>query len=116
MPARTLCPQNLDFMLFSWLDVGELLTRERFADHSMETVKATVGLAAEIAEEVLLPSYKAGDRDEPVQGPEGVRVNPAVRDAVRAFGKAGLTGGPFDTRHDGLQIPETVHATVMAYC
>ena len=105
----------VDFLMFDWLDAESLLESPRFADHSAETVGAIVDLASRIAENEFLPCYQTGDRNEPQLRADGVRIDPDVAAAVRAFCDAGLSSGPFDAELDGMQLPETVHAVVMAH-
>lgn len=113
MAPRTLRRQDLDFLL-GWLDLPALLARAPFADHSAETVASILDTAGRLAENAFLPHYKTADSDEPRLTPEGVKVHPEVAAAVRTFADLGLMAGPFDAEIGGLQLPEVVHAAVMA--
>ena len=112
--ASVLSRRLVDFLVFDWLEADGLSSRARFADHSRETLSAVIDLAERVAENDFLPHYKSGDRDEPQLGPDGVTVSPGIRQAVRTFLDAGLNAGPFDAGLGGLQLPELVHAVVMA--
>jgi len=115
MPTPLLSRRDIDFLIFDWLRIDDLFARERFAEHSRETVTAVIDLAERLTEAEFLPHYKDADRDEPKLRADGVEVHPAVRAAVRAFSEAGLAAGPFDASLGGLQLPELVHTAVMAY-
>jgi alkylation response protein AidB-like acyl-CoA dehydrogenase len=116
MADNILSRKLVDFLVFDWLQAEALSSRPRFADHSRETMDAVIDLAGKVAENDFLPHYKAADRDEPQLTPDGVRVHPDVAKGVRTFIEAGLSAGPFDTELGGLQLPELVHAAVMANC
>ena len=49
-PSHLLSRADLDFLLHDWLRVSELTGRERYADHSRETIDAVLDLSAELAE------------------------------------------------------------------
>jgi len=112
--AAILSRRLVDFLVFDWLGAAELLQRARFADHSRETFDAVIDLAERVAQNDLLPHYKSADRDEPELTAEGVKVSPGIRQGVRTFLDAGLNAGPFDAGLGGMQLPELVHAAVMA--
>ena len=115
MTPRTLRRDDLDFLL-GWLGLPDLLARPRYSDYSAETVAAILDTAQRLAENEFLPHYKAADRDEPQLTDSGVFVHPEVRAAVIKFAELGLMAGPFDAEMGGLQLPEIVHAAVMAQC
>jgi alkylation response protein AidB-like acyl-CoA dehydrogenase len=102
------------FLLFDWLRLDTLLARDRFADHDRASVQAVLDLAHRLAADAFLPHYKKADAEEPRLVDGRVRVHPEVRDGVRAFCAAGFTAGPFDAALGGQQLPELVHAAVMA--
>ena len=52
--------RDLDFLLFDWLRVEDLLARPRFADHSRETLDAVLDLSEGLAADVFVPAYKPG--------------------------------------------------------
>ncbi|MGZ6791498.1 MAG: acyl-CoA dehydrogenase N-terminal domain-containing protein, partial [Mycobacteriales bacterium] len=45
MASLLLSRRDLDFLLHEWLDVCALTSRERYAEHSRETIDAVLDLA-----------------------------------------------------------------------
>ena len=99
--------RDLDFLLHEWLNLGALFTRPDFADHSRETIDAMLDLATRIAADKYLPHYKHTDREEPFLDEDGVRVLPAMREAVRATAEAGLFAAGFPSAQGGMDLPST---------
>jgi butyryl-CoA dehydrogenase len=113
--SRLLSRRDLDFLLYEWLRVDELTSRDRFAEHSRETFEAVLDLCAELAEERFAPHLKAGDRHEPVLDGDRVTVLPEVKEALDALGRAGVIGAAMDASVGGLQLPATVAAAGFAW-
>src|SRR5688572_29358812 len=107
--------RDLDFLLFEWLNVEEVLARPKFADHSRETVTAILDMCREIAIGEFLPLYKRCDIEEPKLTPDGVWVVPEIRRALDAFSEAGLSAAVFDAEFGGMQLPEVVHSAAMSH-
>lgn len=114
MTTAVLDRRDIDFLLFDWLGLDALLDHPRYAEHSRDTVTAVLDLAAQLAETVFLPTFKAGDQHEPQLVDGQVRVLPAIADAVRRFADAGLMAGPFEAAHGGHQLPQLVHYASIA--
>src|SRR5690606_25495503 len=49
MPSPVLSRRDLDFLLYDWLDIESLTSRDRFAEHSRETFDAVLDLSSDIA-------------------------------------------------------------------
>jgi alkylation response protein AidB-like acyl-CoA dehydrogenase len=107
--------RDLDFLLFEWLKIDELLDRPAFSEHSRETVAAMLDMCAEIASREFLPHYRRSDVEEPRLTADGVWVVPEIGTALRAFSDAGLSAAVFDTSVGGLQLPEVVCSAAMSY-
>ncbi|MCB1395396.1 MAG: acyl-CoA dehydrogenase [Rhodobacteraceae bacterium] len=109
--TETLFPPDLvDFLLFDWLNLEQLLQRPQFADHDRESVTALLDLADRMAREEFLPHYKTADQVEPRLTPEGdVQVLPQAGVALSAYADAGFMAAPFAAEHGGLGLPELVH-------
>ncbi|HKR90417.1 MAG TPA: acyl-CoA dehydrogenase [Phenylobacterium sp.] len=106
--------RDLDFLLFEWLRLEELLERPRFSDHAAEEIRSIVQLVERVAEQELAPHLRASDLDEPRLDPEGqVRVLPDVARAVRTIAEAGIFGSAFDTDLGGSQLPNLVHVACL---
>ncbi|GAA1480012.1 acyl-CoA dehydrogenase [Gordonia sinesedis] len=114
--AEPLSRRDLDFMLYEWLDVESLTTRERYAEHSRETFDAVLDLAADIATSRFAPANKKGDQHEPYVNDDGkVVLLDEVRTGLQTFLDAGLIAGPFDSSLGGMQLPDVVNRAAMAW-
>ena len=107
--------RDLEFLLHEWLRTDELFERDRYAEHSRETVDALLGLAEEIATTRFAPHNRAADLQEPRFDGETVHLVPEVADALRAFADAGFVGAPLDASVDGGQLPGSVFNACMAW-
>jgi alkylation response protein AidB-like acyl-CoA dehydrogenase len=108
--------EDLDFLLFDWLDVVALTSRPRFAEHSRETFDAVLDVSADLASRYFAPHNHLVDAEEPTIGSDGSVVMPAeVKEALEHFGAAGITAGPFDEEIGGLQLPMTIGRACLAW-
>ncbi len=107
--------EDIEFLLFDWLDVTGLARLDRFSGQTAEDYRAILDLGERIAREAFLPAYKIGDREEPRLAEDGrVVVQPQIASAVRAFLDAGLQLATVDAEHGGLQLPVTIATAVTA--
>ncbi|MCA2010952.1 acyl-CoA dehydrogenase [Cereibacter sphaeroides] len=105
-----LLPEGLvDFLLFDWLGLDEVLARPKHADLDREAVGAFLSLADRMAKEHFLPHYKTADREEPYLTQDGeVRALQAIAPALKAHAEAGFVAAPFSEELGGLGLPELV--------
>ncbi|MFE1591223.1 acyl-CoA dehydrogenase [Nocardia sp. NPDC058705] len=116
MTDDVLCKRDLEFLLYEWLDIGALTSRERFAEHSRETFDAVLELSADIAIKEFAPHNKKADQNQPVMRPDGtVEMIDEVGHALEIFAKAGLMSGQFDEELGGMQLPATIARVAMAW-
>ncbi|TCN52770.1 butyryl-CoA dehydrogenase/hypothetical protein [Rhodococcus sp. SMB37] len=116
MPAPVLSRRDLDFLLYDWLDVESLTSRERFAEHSRDTFDAVLDLSADLASKHFATHNKKADAQEPRIGEDGrVEIIPEVKAALDLFAKAGLIAGGFDESLGGMQLPMTLLRASMAW-
>ena len=114
--TEVLSRRDLEFLLYEWLDVTALTSRERFAEHSRETFDAVLGLSADIAHKYFATHNKKSDANEPTMRPDGtVEIISEVKKALDAFSGAGLLAGQFDERIGGMQLPTAVSRAAMAW-
>src|SRR5690242_247636 len=107
--------RDVDFLLYEWLNVTALTSRQRFAEHSRETFDAVLDLAEELATEQFAPHNRLSDTDEP-QVVDGVVRTPApVRAAIEAFARSGFLSGSADEAVGGSQLPTTVHRAALLW-
>ena len=114
-PSQLLDRRDLDFLLHDWLRVEELFTRERYAEHSRETVDDLMDLAQRLAEEQFAPHNQKADVEEPRLVDGRVQLVPEAEKAVRAFAEAGLVGASLPESVGGLQLPTVVANAVFAW-
>ena len=106
---------DLDFLLHDWLRVSELTERERYADHSRETIDAVIDLSAELAEKYFAPHNRQADLVEPKLVGEDVELIPEIGEALRRFADADLTGAALDAEVGGMQLPYAAYLACMAW-
>ena len=115
-PPPVMSRRDLDFMLHEWLEVDQLLSRERFAEHSRETIDGLLDLSESLATKYFLPAHRLADREEPVIDADGKAVLvPEVVEAVRRYGDAGLQASTFDAELGGMQVPYVVHTAATQF-
>jgi len=115
MTSRLLSRRDLEFLLYEWLEVTELCTRPRHADHSRETFDGALDTAERIATEVFLPHRRRSDLEEPHFDGEKVQLIPEARLAYAAFADAGLLAAAQDYEFGGMQLPTVVDKACFAY-
>ena len=97
--------QTLDFLLFDWLQAGELTARERFAEHSTETFAAVLDTCEKIARERFAPFNRLADTQEPHFDGERVHLPAATHEATRAYAESGMLAAAQDYDVGGMQLP-----------
>ena len=101
--------RDLEFLLYEWLDVESLTSRERFSAHSRETFDAVLELSADIAMKCFAPANKIGDANEPYIGDDGKVVLPdEIVAGLTEYRKAGLISASFDDELGGMQLPTVI--------
>ncbi len=115
MASNLLSRRDLDFLLFEWLRVEELTTRDRFAEHSRETFSALLDLCEDLAARYFAPHNKKNDAHEPTFDGERVSVIPEVKQALDAFAKADLLAMSMDHALGGWQVPTVVAGAGLAW-
>ncbi|MBC7413706.1 MAG: acyl-CoA dehydrogenase [Herminiimonas sp.] len=115
MQSKILSRRDLDFLLYEWLDVASLTTRERYADHSRETFDAVLDTCEQIASDLFEPHNKKNDQHEPHFDGEHVSMIPEVKAALDVFSAAGLMAAGQDYAMDGMQLPCVVEKAGFAY-
>ncbi|MCO8270769.1 acyl-CoA dehydrogenase [Actinoplanes sp. TRM 88003] len=115
MSSKILSRRDLDFLLYEWLDVEALTSRDRFAEHSRETFDAFLDVSAQIAERDFAPHNRRSDLEEPTF--DGVRVSviPEVAAALKVFNETGLLSATMDSSVGGLQMPHVVARACFAW-
>jgi len=107
--------RDLDFLLHDWLDTDALYARERYREHSRQTVDAVLDLAEQVATSSFAPHNRAADLEEPRFDGSTVTVIPEVGAALRAFADAGFLTATLDESAGGGQLPYSVYTACMAW-
>lgn len=103
----------LDFMLFEWLDLDDLLAQPRFADHSDETCRALLKGASDVAAQFFEPANRVSDAEEPyVDGAGEVVLPKQTHRAFEAYRDFGVMGASHDLELGGSQLPKLVELAV----
>ena len=107
--------QSLDYLLHDWLGVTALLSRPRFADHSVETFTQVLDTCERIAREKFAPFNRLCDTQEPHF--DGVRVHlpQATHDACAAYVESGMLAAAQDYELGGMQLPCAIEMAANAF-
>lgn len=107
--------QDVDFLLFDWLNIEALNQRPRFAGQERSDYVAVLNVYEDLATDLFAPHNKKNDSHEPSFDGERVTVNPEVSVALKAFADAGLMSTAFSTEWNGMSLPNTIERAGMAY-
>ncbi|EKF75545.1 acyl-CoA dehydrogenase [Alcanivorax hongdengensis A-11-3] len=97
--------RDLRFQLFDVLDTGALFDRERFREHSRETVEAALDTAEKLAREKFASHNSLADGDEPRFENGKVVMRPEVKEAYDAYIEAGFLSSMASFEEGGMQLP-----------
>jgi butyryl-CoA dehydrogenase len=106
---------TVDFLLYDWLKVNNLQSRERFADHSRETFDAVLDTCERIARDKFGPFNRLVDIEEPKFDGVKVILPKATHDAYKAYAESGMLSAAQDYDVGGMQLPYTVEAAANAF-
>jgi alkylation response protein AidB-like acyl-CoA dehydrogenase len=106
---------TLDFLLHDWIGVGQLLQRERFAEHSADTFAAVLDTCERIAREKFAPFNRLTDVQEPHFDGEKVHLPQATHEAMKAYVASGMLAAAQDYEVGGMQLPCVVEMAANAF-
>lgn len=107
--------RDIRFLLYEFLDTASLLKRARYREHSLGVFEATLDAARNIAEKNLLPHYQKADASEPTFDGQQVHMLPETRQAWDVIRASGFLRIGCDAQDGGLQLPEVIVRSVLAY-
>lgn len=107
MTASLLSSEDLEFLLYGWLNAGDLVDEE--------ILMPFLELSEKLAEKAFLPHYKLSDRDEPSLTAKGVRVCPAIAPALRQYAELGFFAASFPEEFGGLGLTYLACSASFAY-
>ena len=106
---------TLDFLLHDWLGVASLLTRPRFAEHSVETFAAVLDTCERIARDKFAPFNRLSDTQEPHFDGHKVHLPQATHDAMAAYVGSGMLAAAQDYALGGMQLPCVIEMAANAF-
>lgn len=106
---------TLDFLLYDWLGVTELLERERYADHSRETFDAVLDTCERIARDKVAPHNHTMDVEEPTFDGEKVTLPAGRHEAHQAYVDSGIPAAGQDYDIGGMQLPYTLEVAANGF-
>ncbi|MCG6656980.1 acyl-CoA dehydrogenase [Halomonas campisalis] len=115
MTQTLLNDRDISFQLYEVLDTEALLRRPRYLEHSRETFDATLETARKVAERYFADHNQKGDAQEPTFDGERVHLIPETQAAWDAFAEGGFLAAHHDFEDGGMQLPEVVLRSCMAY-
>ncbi|MDT4821557.1 Butyryl-CoA dehydrogenase [compost metagenome] len=115
MTDALLNDRDLRFQLYEMLDTEALLQRSRYAEHDRGVFDATLETARQLAADYFAPHNQKGDSQEPTFDGERVHLIPETKTAWDAFAAAGFLAAHHDYEVGGLQLPEVILRSCMAY-
>jgi alkylation response protein AidB-like acyl-CoA dehydrogenase len=108
MKDTVLAVNDLNFLLYEWLEVQTLTARARYQDHSRETFDAAIDLSRQIALDHFLPINSLLDQNEPTFDGQTVTTPPQLKAALDQFCAAGLMAAGQDETFGGMQLPHVI--------
>lgn len=100
---------TLKFLLYDVHQLKEVLEKEHFSDHDLESVDMFLNSVKDFSDKELFPYFKEMD-EKPAHFKDGkIITHPQVGVMMRKGGEMGLIGGVFDFEEGGLQLPSMVH-------
>jgi len=115
MSVPLLNDRDIEFLLYEFLDIEQLLERPRYSEYSREIFDASLQTAKTIAEKYFADHYVKGDQNEPTLVDGRVDMVPETKVAWDEFARAGFLSAHQDYEEGGMQMPEIIFRMVMAY-
>ncbi|MGH8295669.1 MAG: acyl-CoA dehydrogenase [Steroidobacteraceae bacterium] len=104
--------EELRFVLEELLGTGQLAACPALADYSDEVGASILEEAARLAETVLEPLNRPGDREGAHWTPEGVSTPKGFKEAYRQFVSGGWQQLGTDPRFGGQRVPQPLNSAV----
>src|SRR6185437_2916452 len=104
--------EELRFVLEELLDIGQLAACPALSDYSDEVGASILEEAARLAETVLDPLNRPGDREGARWTPDGVSTPQGFKEAYRQFVEGGWQQLGTDPRFGGQRVPQPLSSAV----
>jgi alkylation response protein AidB-like acyl-CoA dehydrogenase len=105
MSSLLMSRRDLEFLLYEWLDIENLLQRKEYRDYDRETIDAVLELAEQVATRHFAPHNRRSDLEEPQFDGSRVTINDEVAPALKAYFEAGFGGLAMPTVVGGGGMP-----------
>tara|TARA_R110001606_G_scaffold381211_1_gene542244 strand:+ start:31813 stop:33684 length:1872 start_codon:yes stop_codon:yes gene_type:complete len=108
--------EDLDFIVFDWLRIEELLESDLYKEHDVEVLRAVLELSERLATDLFYTHSKIADSDEPGMQADGeVRLPAETKSALRALADAGLIATSMPVAVGGMQLPFMLDKAAFAW-
>ena len=104
--------RDIQFQLFEWLDLGQILSAKRYSDWDAENLDLVIGEALKIAEEQLAPGNEVGDREGASWSDGAVTVPKEFHEAYKTIAEGGWIGSVNSGEFGGLDLPHSVGTAI----
>ncbi|UAM97321.1 acyl-CoA dehydrogenase [Polaribacter litorisediminis] len=113
MPKKYVDIETLKYILYDIHKLENLLSRERFQEHDMESLDLFIDSVKEFSDRELYPYFKEMDETPAYHKDGTVIVHKQVQKVMHQSGEMGIIAALFDYEDGGLQIPSSVfHAAL----
>lgn len=97
--------ETLKYLLYDVHQLEDLLSRERFQDHDIESLDLYIESVKQFADKEMFPYFQEMD-EKPAYHKDGtVMVHPQVKTMMEKGGELGVISAPFNYEDGGMQIP-----------
>ena len=108
--------QDVDFQLFDWLSVEDLLGRDLYAEHDLPTLRSVLDLAEDMASGLFFSHARQADIEEPTLSAEAkVDLPEEVRTALKGLANAGFIATSMPVSAGGMQLPFVLDKAAFAW-
>ena len=97
--------ETLKYLLYDIHSLENLLSRERFQEHDMESLNLFIDSVKEFSDRELYPYFKEMDETPAYHKDGKVIVHKQVETVMRKSGEMGIIAASFNYEDGGLQIP-----------
>ena len=97
--------ETLKYILYDIHKLEDLLTRERFQEHDMESLNLFIDSVKEFSDRELYPYFQEMDATPAYHKDGTVIVHEQVHKVMLQSGELGIIAAAFDYEDGGLQIP-----------
>jgi butyryl-CoA dehydrogenase len=108
MPKKYVDLETIKYILYDIHKLEDLLSRERFQDHDLESLNLFIDSVKEFSDRELYPYFKEMDETPAYHKDGTVIVHKQVQKVMHQSGEMGIIAACFDYKDGGLQMPNSV--------